>query len=82
MEAPLSQREFDTWREEDTAFKVEMRSFMAIQNDVNLDVERRVTSVETNYQRLEQRAITRTGIVSSIVAAVIGALGGLFASSR
>ena len=79
MDAPLSQREFDTWRESDTTFKEDIRQFMQLQTDINLNMEGRMSSVEGNYEQLEQRAITRIGLISSFIAAVIGSVGGWLA---
>lgn len=76
MAIPLSQREFDTWRESDTAFKEQMLAHITQQTATNFDVERRVSTL----QAYQDRSNTRTGVistlVSSVVAAIVGAIAG------
>jgi hypothetical protein len=69
---PLSQREFDTWRESDEAFKREMRDHILVQTTTNLAVEGRVTSLETH----REHAIIGIGIFSSIISTIVGSIAG------
>ena len=73
---PLSQREFDTWRETDTAFKEQMLAHITQQTAVNFDVERRVTTLQTHQDRSNTRVSIISTLVSSVVAAVVGAFAG------
>ena len=74
MDTPLTQREFDTWRQEDHAFKSELRGFMTTQTTINLDVEGRVSTVEAKQEDCEETTNRRATWVSAVVSAVIGAL--------
>ncbi len=76
MDALLTQREFDTWRESDNEFKGEMRAFIAAQVALNLSTEKRVATVETRLENGERRVAIITGLISSIG----GAVGGFFGS--
>lgn len=79
MSEALTQREFDTWREEDTAFKQEIRAYISVQSEINLGVERRLSTVETQHQKDVAHVSRRTTWISSIVAAIIGGASGWLA---
>lgn len=79
MDAPLSQREFDTWREGDETFKSEIRQFISRQTVINLDVEGRLTGVLHEHGHRERQTVIRAGFLSSIIGAIVGALTGFFA---
>ena len=81
-EHALTQREFDTWREEDAAFKIELRSHIAAQALVNLDVEGRVSTIEANVVKAEMSGSRRTTWLSAIVSAIVSGLVGLFVGWR
>ena len=72
---PLSQREFDTWREDDRAFKDDMRAFMESQTRLNLDYEGRLSTVEAKQDDCESTINRRSGMIAGLVAAVIGGFG-------
>lgn len=76
MEAPLTQREFDLWREADSVFKSEMRTFIGAQVGLNLAAEHRFTAVEERQASGERKVIAITTIVSSVIGAVGGWFGG------
>lgn len=73
MDAPLSQREFDTWRYEDHIFKTDMRAFMTTQTQINLNVENRVSTIEATQDACEATTNRRATWVSAITSAIIGA---------
>jgi hypothetical protein len=75
MDAPLSQREFDTWREADNTFKGEMRDFIAAQVHLNLGSENRLTKVEEKQASSERKVIAITTVVSAAVGALMGFFG-------
>lgn len=78
MSEPLSQQSFDLWREDDTAFKRRIETFIENQHRVNLNQENRTTALE-EYRR---RDAVRLGVFSSLVSAVIGGVVGWFGSWR
>lgn len=78
MDTLLSQREFDTWREEDRAFKADMRSFIEIQTRMNLDIEGRLSTVQAKQNECESSTNRRATWVSAVVSALIGALATAF----
>lgn len=71
MEAPLSQREFDLWRESDREFKQRMEEHMAAQATVNLDIKLRVNSLEVNQENAGKLSAKLSSVVAAGVAAVI-----------
>ena len=78
-ESLLTQREFDTWRESDDAFKAEVRGFIGIQTATNLGTEGRLTAVEVQQQKCEDTVSRRTTWLSAVVSAIVGGLTGWFA---
>lgn len=76
-EAPaLSQYTFELWRESDDVFKKEMRDFIIAQINLNLKTENRLTTVESRQLSGDRRLAMITALISSIVGAVGGFLGG------
>ncbi len=76
MDTPLSQREFDTWRESDNTFKGEMRDFIAVQVGLNLAAEHRFTKVEEKQASSERKVIAITTVISSAIGALMGFISG------
>jgi ferric-dicitrate binding protein FerR (iron transport regulator) len=76
MDAALTQREFDTWREGDEAFKQEMRQLMMLHADLHRKVEGRISTLEANHKKQTTQAVNRTTWVSAIVSAIVGGLFG------
>lgn len=74
----LSQREFDTWREGDEAFKQQLLTHMQNQVAHNLNHEGRLATVEAKQEECASKMSTRTTWISSIVSAVVGGLVGAF----
>ena len=74
MDALLTQREFDSWRQEDHTFKQEIRAFITTQTAINLDIEGRVSTIHTKQDECEQTTNRRATWVSTIVSAAIGAV--------
>lgn len=72
----LEQREFDTWRQGDEQFKREIRRYIEVQTRVNLDVEGRVSAVETSIEEMDSTHGRRTTWISSVVSAIIGGIVG------
>lgn len=76
----LEQREFDTWKQGDDQFKQEIRRYIEVQTQMNLDMEGRVSKVEAKITEVSEGHGRRTtwisGVVSAIVGAVVGALSG------
>lgn len=75
---PLSQREFDTWRADDAVLKRQILTHMQLQSAMNLDVERRLTSVEMKQEDCAKAVSVRTTWVSSVVSAIVGGIVGAF----
>jgi len=75
---PLSQREFDLWREADEDFKRQMLEHVKGQGVVNLAMEKRVTTLETH----REHAIISLGIFTSFVSAIVGGMAGFFFGGR
>lgn len=76
MDAPLSQREFDTWRgEHDKKIDV-LVGFIKDQTAINLDVEGRVSDVEARQAECAESVSRRTTWISAVVAAVVGGITG------
>jgi hypothetical protein len=71
---PLSQREFDLWREADEEFKRAVLKHVEAQVALNLASEQRLTKLETH----REHAIISLGIFTSLVAAIVGGMAGLF----
>ena len=78
MEKALSQREFDTWRATDTAFKAQMLAHMTVQSEINLDVEGRLSAVQASQDDCENTVKRRTTWIASLVSAVVGGIVGAF----
>lgn len=78
MDATLTQREFDTWREGDSEFKQQLVAHMAQQTRLNLLVEGRITAVEIQVRECSEGATRRTVWLSSLVSAIAGAVAGHF----
>jgi hypothetical protein len=76
MDAALTQREFDTWREGDEAFKQEMRQLMFAHADLHRETEGRLSVLETNQKKQTTQTVNRTTWVSAIVSAIVGGLFG------
>ena len=74
MDAPLTQREFDTWRAGDETFKRELRMFISTQTAINLDIEGRVSTLAAKQDDCEALTNRRATWVSTVVSALIGAL--------
>ena len=72
----LSQREFDTWREGDTAFKQQMLEHMETQTTLNRQVEGRLSVVETQQGKSATKSATISTVVSAIVSGVVAAFSG------
>lgn len=70
-ETPLSQREFDTWREDDREFKGEMRQFVAAQVSVNLTNERRISTIEEKQKSNDRKVVALTTVISSAVTSAL-----------
>lgn len=69
-ESPLTQREFDVWREGDNAFKARLEQHLIAQQQVNTDTEARLKVLEDQHER----ANTRTGYIAAIVAGFAGTI--------
>lgn len=76
MEAPLTQREFDTWRESDRDFKANMLAHIKDQQNLNLIMDRRVGTLELNRDNDKSQSAKWTTVIA---AAVSAAIGGVFA---
>lgn len=74
MNEPLTQREFDTWRETDSLFKQQMLAHISNQTETNFGVERRVSMLEAH----KDKSNTRVSVISSLVSAVVGGIVGAF----
>lgn len=72
MGPALSQREFDTWREQDNVFKQEMRQLMVSHAALHLTTENRLTKVESDQEKCKSSTAARALAVSSVVSALIG----------
>ena len=81
-EQALTQREFDTWRQGDDAFKQQVLTHLQQQASVNLDVEGRVSTMEANVAKVEASGSRRTTWLSAIVSAIVSGLVGLFVGWR
>lgn len=75
-EEALSQREFDTWKEEHDKKMDLVVGFIATQTSLNLATERRISTVETNQEKCKSQAVNRTTWVSAIVSAIVGGVSG------
>jgi hypothetical protein len=75
-EAALSQREFDTWREDDKVFKDQVLVHMAAQVTLNLATHGRVTILETNQEKCRSKMVNTTTWLSAVVSAIVGGLFG------
>ena len=80
METPLSQREFDTWREGDETYKHVMQNFVNTQSAFNLKIVDRVSAVEAKQEDCESSLGRRSGLISGVVAAIVGAIGAWLAT--
>lgn len=74
VDNPLSQREFDTWRDADDTFKAEMRQFCAFQMNTNLTNEHRLTDVEASQKSNDRKVIAMTTVISSAVTSALAYL--------
>lgn len=77
-EAALSQREFDTWREGDTAFKEEIRGLLVSHAALHLTTEGRLATVEANQDKCRSKAVSTTTWLSALVSAIVGGAIGLW----
>lgn len=71
---PLSQHEFDLWREGDTTFKTAILKHIETQVELNRESEGRLVALETN----QLRAGTLASWISAVIAAIVGSLAGAF----
>jgi hypothetical protein len=79
MEQPLSQREFDLWREADNDFKQQVLTHVQGQIALNLQSEGRMKAIEIRQDSSERRAtLVATGF-STVMAALAALFGTLFA---
>lgn len=82
MSDPLSQFEFNLWREGDTAFKRQMLDHIASQQTLNAILDRRMTTAEVNLATMDaNRNSDRASMAkwaTVIAAAISAAVGGLF----
>lgn len=72
--AALDKQTFDVWRQEDAAFKAEIRTHIAAQNTINLDYEGRLSATEADQRALTDKMGKRTTWLSAVVSAIVGAL--------
>lgn len=70
-EPPLTQREFDAWREGDAEFKRRVLDHIEKQHDRNIEVESRLTAVEGGEQR--NKRVSVGSVVAAIVTAALTA---------
>lgn len=68
MEEPLTQREFDLWREADNQFKVRLEAFIDKQVEINEDAKVRLKALEV----ANDRSVMRTGLVATVVSGIGG----------
>ena len=80
MDAPLTQREFDLWREGDDTFKHVMRGFINTQTALNLSVQGRLSTVEAEQEECKEFTNRRATWISGVVAAIIGSVGAWLAT--
>lgn len=72
METPLTQREFDLWRESDEAFKRRLEEHMTTQAVINLDTAVRVKALEVNQENAGRLSAKLSTVVAAAVSALIG----------
>jgi ferric-dicitrate binding protein FerR (iron transport regulator) len=71
MEQSLSQREFDTWREEDGKFKDEMRALLNSHQRLHLDAAGRMATLEANQEKCSQRSTAVSAGIASVISAFV-----------
>lgn len=69
---PLSQREFDSWRKTDDEFKRRVLDHVDDQTKRNLEIEGRMTSVESG--ELRNKRVSISSVVAAIITAALAAL--------
>jgi hypothetical protein len=74
--SPLTIEVFNMWREQHDKKIDHVVQFCDTQTAINLDIEGRVSSMEAK----QEASLTRTTVISSVVAAIIGAGGAVLAS--
>lgn len=79
MAEALSQREFDTWREGDEAFKAEMRQLLRDHASLHVSTEGRLSTLEATQEKTNQKAVARIAGMASIISAFVGGLFGWLA---
>lgn len=72
METPLTQREFDLWRESDEAFKRRLEEHITTQAVINLDTAVRVKALEVNQENAGRLSAKLSTVVAAAVSALIG----------
>ena len=79
METPLSQREFDSWRQDDDVFKQRIEGFLTAQTEINLDNSAAISTLRAKQEECQEHVARRTTWVSALVSAIVGGIVGLFA---
>lgn len=80
---PLTQREFDTWRETDEQFKNQMLGFCRTQTELNLRIEGRMSTIESKQEDTDATIKRRTGLITALasaIATIATAFGAWFAN--
>lgn len=72
MSEPLTQREFELWREGDAEFKQQLLAHVQEQVKLNISVAQRLSTVEAKQEECENSVSRRTTWISSLVAAAVG----------
>lgn len=70
MATPLSREVWEQWKESDEQHKQRLEKFMDSQQDLNTDIERRLTQLET----FRQTDAVKLGIFASIISSLAGAI--------
>ena len=67
---PLTQREFDIWRESDTEFKQRLETHLIAQETLNRDSEARLRVIEHDHDRM----MTKSGWIATIISGFTGTI--------
>lgn len=74
METPLTQREFDTWKVDDAAFKTEIREHIQRQVELNLKTEGRLSTLESTKSNRDNKTLVWATLLSGGTGTMLHAL--------